>query len=136
MISRFGREKVATNCHPKARLAKACEEHEQKVTASYLFPAWSCGMSSVNQRRDNRWPGRRENRTMEQNQQAGTETRTDEPQGEDREGQGVRGQGAKGVTTILLGWVTSTVGEPHRSSTASGCQGGGRRFGPSLGPNQ
>ena len=73
---------------------------------------------------------------MEQNQQAGTETRTDEPQGEDREGQRVRGQGAKGVTTILLGWVTSTVGEPHRSSTASGCQGGGRRFGPSLGPNQ
>jgi len=75
---------------------------------------------------------------MEQNQQAGTETRTDEPQGEDREGQGVRGQGAKGVTTILLGWVTSTVGlpvrctqtgEPHRSPAASGCPGGNRRSG-------
>jgi len=34
--------------HPKARLSKACGEHEQKVTASHLFRAWSCGMSSVN----------------------------------------------------------------------------------------
>ena len=55
---------------------------------------------------------------MEQNQQAGTETRADEPQGEDREDQGVRGQGAEGVTTILLGWVTSTLFSPHRRGSA------------------
>ena len=46
MISRFGGEKVATGRHPKARLSKTCGEHEQKVTVSHLFRAWSCGMSS------------------------------------------------------------------------------------------
>ena len=37
-----------------------------------------------------------------------------------------------GVTTILLGWVTSTVGDPQRSPAATDCQDAGRR----LGPNQ
>jgi len=41
-----------------------------------------------------------------------------------------------GVTTILLGWVTSTVGEPQRSPAPGGCPGAGRRIGAGLGPNQ
>jgi len=30
-----------------------------------------------------------------------------------------------GVTTVLLGWITSTIGEPQRAPAAGGCSGAG-----------